>query len=187
MVSTPPSRSGTEPAGRRRGARWLPVLVLALALLTYGALFWLPSLFRRPAPSGTLRLARWESGGWLEVEEGVPIPPRSRLRLTVVAEREASVVILGLDAARRATLLVPATGTPPRVGPGTTVVGETVLGAATGPSLLLAELCNTPLPTATVVKAGERAVAAAPQAVEVETLDLGCPEARFRIVQQALP
>jgi len=56
-----------------------------------------------------------------------------------------------------------------------------------GPELLLAVLCNTALPPATVVKAGERAAAAAPEPAQVQTLDLGCPEARFRIVQERQP
>jgi len=182
---TPASRD-SEPPRRARGRRWLPLLALAFALVVYVAIFQVPALLPSGPAAGKLLMARWESGDWLEVQEGVEVPAGARVRFTVVLERPASVVLLGLAPNRRVTLYVPAAkGSPPRVDAGTTPVGEAVLDAVPGPELLLAVLCNSALSPETVVKAGERAAAAAPEPIQVQTLDLGCPEARFRIVQAA--
>lgn len=187
MDSIAPTRAGTdpEPARRAPGRRWVPLLGLAGALLVYLAIFQVPSLLPRGPVPGKLLVSRWESGEWLEVQDGVEVPAGARVRFSVVLERTASVVILGLRPDRRVTVYVPAQGPAPRAGPGTVAVGEAVLDAVPGPELLLAVQCNAALAPETVAKAAERAAAAVSEPVQVQTLDLGCPEARFRIVQSA--
>jgi hypothetical protein len=184
MASTR-AETDPEPARRAPRRRWVPLLALAGTLLVYVGIFQVPALLPRGPAAGKLLVSRWESGDWLEVQDGVEVPAGTRVRFTVVLERPAWVVLLGLAPNGRVTLYVPAKGSPPRLGPGTAVVGEAVLDAVPGAELLLAVLCNTALPPETVVKAGERAAAAASEPVQVQTLDLGCPEARFRIVQAA--
>jgi hypothetical protein len=171
-----------RPAGRAR--RWLPLLLVVVAGLLYTAVWQVPGRLPRHVDRGALLVSRLESGEWIEVQDGVEIPARSRVRFAVRLDQPASVVIIGLTAERRATLYVPAAGFPPRVGPGLSTFTEQALDGVPGPELFLAELCNTPLPTATVFKAGERAVAAAGEPARVETLDLGCSEARLRVVKE---
>jgi hypothetical protein len=173
------------PGPARQSRAWLPLLGFAGALLLYAAVWKVPQLFVAQANRARLSLSRQEGGEWVPVPDGVDVPARSRLRFTLQLERPASVVLIGLNAERRATLYVPSTGPVPRVGPGTTLVGEQQLDDVPGPELFLAVLCNTPLPAATVVKAGERAAAAAGQPGRVATLDLGCPEARVLVRKEA--
>jgi hypothetical protein len=173
-----------RPARRRRA--WLPLLGFAGAALLYAAVWTAPQLLTSRAGEAHLRLSRLEGSEWLPVPEGAEIPARARVRFTLQLDVPASVILLGLNAQRRATLYLPSTtGPAPRVGSGTAVVGEQQLDGIGGAELFLAVLCNTPLPAATVVKAGERAVAAAGQPAAVATLDLGCREARLLVRKDA--
>ncbi len=183
----PPRPEGVAPPAPRRwgGPWWLPALVLAAAALLYAGVWQLPGLVHPRAEGGILLLSRQEGGEWVELAEGVEVPGRSRVRFAVRLQRPASVVLIGLNADGRATLYVPASGIPPRLKEGTTTVAEQVLDGVAGPELFLAVLCNTPLAADVVVKAGERAAAAAGAPEGVQTLDLGCPEARFRLLKEA--
>jgi hypothetical protein len=177
MASLKEGVTAPEPL-RRRGRRWLPVLVLLAAALLYAAVWRLPALFAARADAGVLLLSRLEGGEWVELQDGVEVPARARVRFGVRLRRPASVVLIGLSEGR-ATLYVPASGSPPRLQEGTSTVGEQLLDGIPGPELFLAELCNTPLATSVILKAGERAAAAAGEPGQVQTLDLGCPEARL--------
>jgi hypothetical protein len=165
--------------------RWVPLLVLVAAPLLYAAVWRLAKRIRPQTASAVLLVSRLEGGEWVDVTDGVEIPARARVRFAVRLDRPAAVVLLGLNAALGATLYVPASGSPPRVEAGTSVLGERVLDGLPGPELFLAVLCNTPVPAATVVKAGERAAAAAGEPDRVQTLDLGCPEAHLRVRKEA--
>jgi len=93
---------------------------------------------------------------------------------------DASVVLVALEAPARATLLSPITGPARRIHPGAAAVlpERWTLSKDPGRERFLAVLCNTPLPSATVVKAAERALqAAGGDPARIQTLDLGCPEA----------
>jgi hypothetical protein len=173
------------PRPARRRWAWLPLLAFGGAALLYAAVWTVPHLLAARAGEAHLRLARWEGGEWLAVPEGVEIPARARVRFTLQLDGPASVVLIGLNAQRRATLYLPSSGPAPRVGPGTALLAEQALDGVGGPELFLAVLCNTPLPAGTVVKAGERAVAAAGQPGGVATLDLGCREARVLVRKDA--
>jgi hypothetical protein len=160
------------------------VLVLAAGGLLYATVWQLPPLFPRRTEGGLLLLSRLEGGEWVELQDGVEVPGRARVRFSVVLQRPASLVLIGLNAEGRATLYVPASGSPPRLKEGTSTVGEQVLDGVPGPELFLAVLCNTPLAPDVIVKAGERAAAAAGEPGRVQTLDLGCPEARLRLLKE---
>jgi hypothetical protein len=182
-----PGQQGSAPPKPSlwRGRPWLPVAVLGAAALLYASVWKLPALFSGRAPAGVLVLSRLENGDWVELPDGVEVPGRARVRFGVRLERPASVVLIGLNAEGRATLYVPASGSPPRLKAGIFTVGEQVLDGVPGPELFLAVLCNTPLAPDVVVKAGERAAAAAGEPGRVQTLDLGCPEATLRLVKEA--
>jgi hypothetical protein len=81
---------------------------------------------------------------------------------------------------------VPSSGSPPRLSEGTSTVGEQALDGVAGPELFLAVLCHTPLAPSVILKAAERAAAAAEAPGQVQTLDLGCAEARFLVRKQPL-
>jgi hypothetical protein len=179
MASLKEGLAAPEPR-RRRGRRWLPILVLLAAALLYAAVWRLPALFAARADAGILVLSRLEAGEWLELQDGVEVPAQARIRFAVQLRRSASVVLIGLSEGR-AKLYVPTSGSPPRLQEGTSPLGEQLLDGIPGPELFLAELCNTPLSPAVILKAGERAAAAAGEPGQVQTLDLGCPEARFRL------
>jgi hypothetical protein len=185
----PPENDSAAPASAvpapRRWRRRLPLLGLVVAALLYSAVWQVPRLLPRSVSRGVLVVSRLEGGEWIEVQDGVEIPARARVRFAVRLQQPASVVIIGLNAERRVTLYVPAVGAPPRVDPGLATFGEQALDGIPGEELFLAELCNTPLPTRTVLKAGERAVAVAGEPFQVETLDLGCSEARLRVRKEA--
>jgi len=179
----------TTSATRRtfRGRKWwLPVVVLGAAALLYWTVWQLPVLFSARASAGILLLSRLEGGEWLELTDGVEVPARARIRFGVRLSRSASVVLVGLNNEGRATLYVPASGSPPRLGEGPSLLGEQALDGVGGPEVFLAELCNTPLSPVVILKAGERAAAAAGEVGRVQTLDLGCPEARFWLRKEAL-
>lgn len=161
------------------------MLVLGAAALLYAGVWQLPRLVHARTEGGVLLLSRLEGGEWAELTDGVEVPGRSRVRFALRLERPASVVLIGLNAEGRATLYVPASGSPPRLKEGTSTVGEQVLDGVAGPELFLAVLCNTPLAADVVVKAGERAAAAAGEPVRVQTLDLGCPEARLWLLKES--
>lgn len=180
----PAEREPAVPAVRR-WRRWLPLLGLVGAALLYGAVWQLPGRLPGRTVRGSLVVSRLDSGEWIEVQDGVEIPARARLRFAVRMEQPASVVIIGLNGERRATLYVPAVGTPPRVGPGLSTFTEQALDGVPGQELFLAEFCNAPLAPRTVVRAGERAVSVAAEPFRVETLDLGCSEARLRVRKEA--
>jgi hypothetical protein len=161
------------------------VLVFGAAALLYAGVWQLPRLVHARTEGGVLLLSRLEGGEWVELKDGVEVPGRARVRFAVRLKRPASVVLIGLNAEGRATLYVPASGSPPRLTEGTSAVGEQVLDGVAGPELFLAVLCNTSLAADVVVKAGERAAAAAGEPGRVQTLDLGCPEARMRLLKEA--
>jgi hypothetical protein len=175
----------TQTPSRGRGRRWLPVAVLGVAGLLYWAVWHLPALLTARAATGTLLLARLEGGEWLELTDGVEVPGRARIRFGVRLSRPASVVLIGLNSEGRATLYAPASGSPPRLEAGTSALAEQSLDGVGGPEVFLAELCNTALSPVVILKAGERAAAAAGEAARLETLDLGCPEARFWLRKEA--
>lgn len=180
------SSKPSAPTPRRRW-RWLPFLALGAAALLYAVVWRLPALVGGRAETGTLLLFRLEGGKAVELQQGVGVPARARIRFGVKLRHQASVVLIGLNAEGRATLYVPASGAPPRVQEGTSTLGEQALDGVVGPELFIAELCNTPLSPVVIVKAGERAAAAAAEPGELQTLDLGCPEARFRLLKEAPP
>jgi hypothetical protein len=171
---------------RGRWRRWLPVLVLGAAALLYWLVWHLPALFSARPSGGALLLSRLEGSEWLELTDGVEVPARARIRFGVRLSRPASVVLIGLNSEGRATLYVPASGSPPRLKEGTTLLSEQALDGVGGPEVFLAELCNTPLSPLVILKAGERAAAAAAgESGRLQTLDLGCPEARFLLRKEA--
>jgi hypothetical protein len=169
---------------RRRGRRWLPVLALGAAALLYTAVWQLPALVSTRANVGSLLLSRLEGGEWVELQDGVEVPAQARLRFGVNLSREASVVLVGLNAEGRATLYVPSSGSL-RLPKGASVLGEQALDGVAGPEVFLAVLCNTPLSPIVILKAAERAAAAAGEPSRLKTLDLGCPEARFSLRKEA--
>jgi hypothetical protein len=171
--------------GPARGRRWLPLLVLAVAALLYAGMWRLPALVGGRSETGTLLLSRLEGGEAVGLTEGLHVPARARIHFGVELSRPASVVLIGLNAEGRATLYVPTSGDPPRLGKGTSSLGEQALDGVAGPELFLAVLCNTPLSPLVILKAGERAAAAAAEPGDVQTLDLGCPEAHFRLLKEA--
>jgi hypothetical protein len=173
-----------EPLPRKRGFPF-PALALVAAACLYAGVWQLPRLFSKRAEGGTLLLSRLEGGESLELQDGMEVPARARLRFSLRLAHPASVVLIGLNAEGRVTTYVPTSGTPPRVHEGTSVLGEQVLDGVPGPELFLAELCNTPLSQAVVAKAGERAAATAGEPGRVQTLDLGCPEARLLLRKEA--
>jgi hypothetical protein len=183
MSSGPQGAAAPKPT-RFGGRPWLPVLVFAAAALLYASVWQLPALFSGRGPAGVLVLSRLEGGDWVELPDGVEVPARARVRFGVRLERPASVVLIGLNAEGRATLYVPASGSPPRLKAGPSTVGEQVLDGVPGTELFLAVLCNTPLAPDVIVKAGERAATAAGEPGRVQTLDLGCPEASLRLVKE---
>jgi len=173
---------------KRRGRRWLPVLALVGAALLYATVWQVPALFARRRPEApALLLQSFEGGAWVSVPNGARLPARARVRFAVHTERPASLVLVGLNAEGRATLYVPNAGGPPRLVGGTATVGEQALDGVAGPELFLAVLCHTPLSPSVVLKAAERAAAAAEAPARVQTLDLGCPEARFLVEKEPLP
>ena len=180
----PAERQVPRPRSRRR---WLPLLGLAGAALLYALVWQGPALFlrRRPAASALL-LSQLDGSTWVPVAEGAEVPARARMRFSVRLPRPASVVLLGLNAEGRSTLYVPSSGSPPRLAEGTSTVGEQALDGVAGPELFLAVLCHTPLSPTIILKAAERAAAAAESPAQVQTLDLGCPEARFLLRKQPL-
>jgi hypothetical protein len=174
-AQTPPARK-----------RWLPLLALGVAALLYAGVWRLPSLLQGHTETGKVRLFRVEGGKAVELKQGEGVAARARIRFAVELLRPASVVLVGLNAEGRATLYVPSSGDPPRVGPGTSTLGEQALDGIAGPEVFLAVLCNTTLSPAVILKAGERAAAAAAEPRDVQTLDLGCPEAHFWLRKEAL-
>jgi len=171
----------------RRWRRWLPVLGLLGAALLYATVWQVPALFAgRSRAGGALLLQRAQGDGWVSVSPEAPVPARARVRFAVRVVQPASLVLVGLNAEGRATLYVPSSGGPPRLLAGTSSVGEQQLDGVPGPELFLAVLCNTPLSASVILKAAERAAAAAETPAMVQTLDLGCPEARFLVVKQPL-
>ena len=176
------SATGKSSHGRKW---WLPVVVLGAAALLYWTVWQLPVLFSARASAGSLFLSRLEGGEWFELTDGVEVPARARIRFGVRLSRPASVVLIGLNSEGRATLYLAAPGSPPRLGEGAALLGEQALDGVAGPEVFLAELCNTPLSPVVILKAGERAAAAAGEPARVQTLDLGCPEARFWLRKEA--
>ncbi|MGO9830261.1 MAG: hypothetical protein ACLPJH_08970 [Myxococcaceae bacterium] len=175
-------------ARKRRGWRWLPVLGLVGAALLYATVWQMPALFSRRRPEApALLLQSLEGGAWVPVGEGARLAARARVRFAVHAERPAFLVLVGLNAEGRATLYVPSAGGAPGLVRGNSTVGEQALDGVAGPELFLAVLCHTPLSASVVLKAAERAVAAAEAPGRVQTLDLGCPEARFLVQKAPLP
>lgn len=178
-------KAETPRLGRRR--RWFPLLGLAGAALVYALVWQGPALFSRRRPEvSALVLSRLEGGAWVSVPEGAEVPARTRVRFAVRLQRPASLVLIGLNAEGRSTLYVPSAGRPPRLATGTTSVGEQDLDGVAGPELFLAVLCHTPLDPSVILKAAERATATAESPTRVQTLDLGCPEARFLVHKQPL-
>ena len=172
--------SEAEAPRPRRGRRWLPLLGLAGAALVYALVWQGPALFSRRRPdTAVLLVSRLDGGTWVPVLEGSEVPARARLRFALRLARPASLVLIGLNAEGRSTLYVPSAGGPPRLAEGTSSVAEQALDGVAGPELLLAVLCHTPLAPSVILKAAERAAAAAESPARVQTLDLGCPEARF--------
>ena len=175
LVSNPPAASP-----RRRG--WVgPVVVLAGALAVYAGVWLLPR-WLRPAPArGTLAVLRVDPDAQLTpVGESGSVPAGSRVAFSIRVSADASVVLVALEAPARTTLLSPITGPARRVHPGAAAVlpERWTLSKDPGRERFLAVLCNTPLPSATVVKAAERALqAAGGDPARIQTLDLGCPEA----------
>jgi hypothetical protein len=172
-----------EPVRRHR-RRWLPVLALGVAALLYTAVWQLPALVSNRANVGTLLLSRVEGGEWVELQDGVEVPALARIRFEVKLSQAASVVLVGLNAEGRATLYMPSSGSL-RLPAGTSILGEQGLDGVGGLEVFLAELCNTPLSPVVILKAGERAAAAAGEPNALKTLDLGCPEARFSLRKEA--
>ena len=173
--------------GRPRRRRWLPVLGLLGAALLYVTVWQLPARFARRGPEAmALSLERAVGTAWVQVAPGASVPARARLRFSVRLERPASLVLLGLNSEGRATLYVPSSGGPPRLAAGASTVGEQALDGVAGPELFLAVLCHTPLSPTVILKAAERAAAAAETPSSVQTLDLGCPEVRFLVEKQPL-
>ena len=172
-----------RPSSPRRRAVRGPLFALAGAIALYVALWVIPWRLHPSTGKGALRVYQVRQDGRLDpVGEGGPLPAGAKIAFSVDSEREASVVVLALHPQR--VLLVspstPATGAIERVRPG----GTTVLAArpsvqnAPGPVRFLAVFCKSAVPPDTVLKAGQRALAAGkgdPDAVR--TLDLGCGEA----------
>ena len=184
-MSPQPTGAKEEP---RRWRRWLPVLGLLGAALLYATVWQVPALFgRRSLEGGALLLQRAQGAAWVSVPPGALLSARARVRFAVRLVQPASLVLVGLNAEGRATLYVPSSGGPPRLAAGTSSVGEQELDGVAGPELFLAILCHTPLSASVILKAAERAAAAAEAPSRVQTLDLGCPEARFLVVKQPLP
>jgi hypothetical protein len=173
----------TPPPGR--GRRWPFLAVLGAAALLYWAMWRLPVLFSARSSAGSLVLSRQEGSEWLELTDGVEVPARARIRFGVRLSRPASVVLIGVNREGRATLYAPATGGAPRLAEGTSFLNEQALDGVEGAEVFLAELCNTPLSPVVITKAAERAAAAAVEPGRLQTLDLGCPEARFLLRKEA--
>jgi hypothetical protein len=170
-----------------------PLIALAGAIALYVALWIIPWRLHPSTGRGGLRVYQVGEAGRLEpVAEGGPLTEKGRVAFGVSSEREASVVILAFRPRR--VLLVspsaPATGAIERIRPGgsTVLADQPVVEGPPGPVRFLAVFCGSALPPATVLKAGERALAVGqgdPDAVL--TLDLGCVEAfaSARVVQKA--
>jgi hypothetical protein len=177
--------SSPEPV-RRKARRWLPLLAFGGAALLYLGVWRLPALVAARVSTGTLLVFRLEGGEWMELQDGVEVPAKARVRFAVKLSQAASVVLVGVNSEARATLYVPSSEGL-RLAPGTSVLGERALDGIAGPEVFLAELCNTPLSPTVILKAAERAAAAAGEPGRLRTLDLGCSESRLSIRKEALP
>ncbi len=174
--------------GKRRRGRWRPALALVGAALLYATVWQVPALFARRRPEApALLLQRLEGGAWVPVPKAARLPARARVRFAVHTERPAFLVLIGLNAEGRTTLYLPSAGGPPGLVGGTATVGEQALDGVAGPELFLAVLCHTRLSPSVILKAAERAAAAAEAPARVQTLDLGCPEAHFLVEKEPLP
>jgi|GEM_PF-5431431 len=186
MSRQPEAAEAAAPRPRRR-RRWLPLLGLGGAALLYALVWQGPGLLSRRRPgASTLALSRLEGSAWVNVPDGAAVPARARVRFAVRLLRPASLVLIGLNAEGRSTLYVPTAGGPPRLAEGTFTVAEQALDGVGGPELFLAVLCHTPLAPSVILKAAERAAAAAESPSRLQTLDLGCPEVRFLVEKQPL-
>ncbi len=173
--------------GRPGAPRWLrfsPWLGALGAALLYASVWWVSTRLGHRHGQAVLSVYRVEGSALVEVGRNGEVPVRAQVRFGLRPEDDASAVIAGLSGNGRPALLVPSLGAPPRVlgGRATLLPDEVALDGATGPETFIAVLCHAPLPPATVIKAAERALAAAGgEPDQVRTLDLGCTEARASI------
>ena len=172
-----------RPSHPRRRALRGPLVALVGAIALYVALWVIPWRLHPSTGQGALRVYQvGQNGALREVPEGGVVAAGSRVAFAVSSEREASVVVLGLFP-RRVVLVSPsqpATGAIERIRPGgpTVLADRPTIERQPGTVRFLAVFCKSALPPETVLKAGQRALAAAqgdPDAVR--TLDLGCGEA----------
>ena len=182
-----------HPSNPRRRALRGPLLALAGAIALYVALWVVPWRLHPSTGRGALRVYQVRQDGRLEpVPEGGALPAGSKVAFGVSSEREASVVVLALHP-RRVVLASPsqaATGAIERIQPrsDTVLAAHPTIEGSPGPIRFLAVFCKSALPPETVLKAGQRALAAGqgdPDAVH--TLDLGCGEAFAGVRVTAAP
>ena len=181
------SEEAEVPGNGRR--RWLPLLGLGGAALLYVTVWQLPALvggLHRETSELRAQL-HTAAGGWVEASPGASLPGQARVRFRVWLERPASLVLIGINSNGRATLYLPQSGVPPRLEAGLSMPAEVTLDGVEGPELFVAVLCHTPLSASVVLKAAERAAAAAETPSHVQTLDLGCPEAHLLLRKEPLP
>lgn len=176
---------------RRRAVRG-PLLALVGAIALYVALWVIPWRLHPSTGQGALGVYQVGQQGRLEpLPADGQLPAGTKVAFGLSSEREASVVVLALRP-RRALLMspsTPATGAVERIPPGgpTVLPDRPAIEGPPGPVRFLAVICRAALPPATVLKAGERALAVGggdPDAVR--TLDLGCVEA-FASVKVVAP
>jgi len=172
-----------RPSDPRRRAVRGPLIALAGAIALYIALWVIPWHLHPSTGRGALHVYRVGDEARLEpLADGGPLTAGSKVALEVSSQREASVVVLALRP-RRVLLVAPttpATGAIERIHPGAVALlpDRPAIDGPAGPVRFLAVFCNSALPPETVLKAGQRALAAGqgdPDAVH--TLDLGCAEA----------
>ena len=173
----------SRPSHPRRRALRGPLFALAGALALYVALWVVPWRLKPSTGQGALRVYQVRQDRRLEpVPEGGTLKAGSKVAFGVSSEREASVVVLALHPRRvmLASPTQPATGAIERIqaGSDTVLAAHPAVEGPPGPVRFLAVFCKSALPPETVLKAGQRALAAGqgdPDAVH--TLDLGCGEA----------
>jgi hypothetical protein len=186
LAFTSSPQSPSRPRRRSRG----PLIALAGAVAVYVALWLLPWRLNPSLGHGTLAILHAdERGNVAPLADGGTVPARSRVGFAVSTDHDGSVVVIGLSPPGRAALYSPTAGAPRRIHPGarTVLPDRPALDGVAGTERFVAVFCKAPLPAATVVKAGERALQAAggdPDAVR--TLDLGCAEA-FAAVRKVPP
>src|SRR5262249_4827650 len=112
------------------------------------------------------------------------LAPDDAIRFSISTNLDGFVGVIGIDSAQIVTPYVPQGGHLVRISKAKDVLleGSTVLDATLGPEKIIAVRCSASSSVAAIVRAGERALAAAGgDPAAVTTLGLDCAEPAFLI------